>query len=75
MARQSISLTEQNDLWLRNHVESVGDYANKSELVNDLIRRARRAEAINGKLAHSEKSGFSAQSADQMLAEFKSSIK
>lgn len=53
----------------------MGDYANKSELVNDLIRRARRAEAINGKLAHSEKSGFSAQSADQMLAEFKSVIK
>jgi antitoxin ParD1/3/4 len=24
MARQSISLTEQNDLWLRNHVENVG---------------------------------------------------
>lgn len=52
-----------------------GDYINKSELVNDLIRRARRAEAINGKLANSEKSGFSDQSADQMLAEFKSSIK
>ena len=51
------------------------DYANKSELVNDLIRRVRRAEAINGKLAHLEKSGFSAQSADQMLAEFKSVIK
>ena len=75
MARQSISLTEQNDLWLRNHVKNIGDYANKSELVNDLIRRARRAEAINGKLAHSEKSDFNAQSADQMLVEFKASIK
>ena len=58
MARQSISLTEQNDLWLRNHVENVGDYTNKSESVNDLIRRARRAEAINGKLANSEKKRF-----------------
>ena len=58
MARQSISLTEQNDLWLRNYVENVGDYTNKSELVNDLIRRARRAEAINGKLANSEKKRF-----------------
>jgi len=71
MARQSISLTEKNALWLRNHVENIGDYANKSELVNDLIRRARRAEAINSKLAKSEQSGFSAQSADEMLAEFK----
>ncbi|WP_394192645.1 type II toxin-antitoxin system ParD family antitoxin [Pseudoalteromonas atlantica] len=75
MARQSISLTEKNDLWLRNHVENIGDYANKSELVNDLIRRARRAEAINSKLAKSEQSGFSAQSADEMLAEFKSKTK
>jgi len=75
MARQSISLTEKNDLWLRNHVENMGDYANKSELVNDLIRRARRAEVINNKLAKSERSGFSTQSADEMLVEFKSNIK
>lgn len=75
MARQSISLTEQNDLWLRNHVENIGDYANKSELVNDLIRRARRAEAINSKLLKSEKSGFTNQSADEILTEFKLNVK
>lgn len=75
MARQSISLTEKNDLWLRNHIENVGDYANKSELVNDLIRRARRAEAINSKLLKSEKSGFTNQSADETLTEFKLNVK
>ncbi|ASM55243.1 MULTISPECIES: hypothetical protein [Pseudoalteromonas] len=75
MARQSISLTEKNDLWLRNHIENVGDYANKSELVNDLIRRARRAEAINSKLLKSEKSGFTNQSADEILTEFKLNVK
>jgi antitoxin ParD1/3/4 len=75
MPRQSISLTEQNDLWLRNHVDEVGDYANKSELVNDLIRRARRAEAINQKLIKSELSGFTQQSAIEMLSEFKLSTK
>ncbi len=75
MARQSISLTEKNDLWLRNHIENVGDYANKSELVNDLIRRARRAEAINSKLLKSEKSGFTNQSADEVLTEFKLNVK
>lgn len=75
MARQSISLTEKNDLWLRNHIENVGDYANKSELVNDLIRRARRAEAINSKLLKSEKSGFTNQSADEILTEFKLNFK
>ncbi|WP_352295842.1 CopG family transcriptional regulator [Pseudoalteromonas sp. 20-MNA-CIBAN-0454] len=75
MARQSISLTAKNDLWLRNHIENVGDYANKSELVNDLIRRARRAEAINSKLLKSEKSGFTNQSADEVLTEFKLNVK
>lgn len=75
MPRQSISLTEQNDLWLRNHVENVGDYANKSELVNDLIRRARRAEAINRKLEQAEMGGFSELSPHEILTEFKSSIK
>lgn len=75
MARQSISLTEKNDLWLRNHIENVGDYANKSELVNDLIRRARRAEAINSKLLKSEQSGFTNQSADEILTEFRLNAK
>lgn len=75
MPRQSITLTAGNDAWLKDHVENVGDYANKSELVNDLIRSARRAEAINGKLAAAEQSGFVQQSADEMLAEFKSEMK
>ena len=47
MPRQSITLTEKNDAWLKRHVDDTREYANKSELVNDLIRRARRAEEIN----------------------------
>jgi antitoxin ParD1/3/4 len=75
MPRQSITLSDQNDTWLCEHVEKIGDYANKSELVNDLIRRARRAEAINQKLAVAEHSGFIEQSSAQMLAEFKADLK
>lgn len=75
MPRQSITLTEQNDSWLRNHVDHVQDYANKSELINDLIRSARRAEAINRSLEAAENSGFVSQSASEMLAEFKSQLK
>jgi antitoxin ParD1/3/4 len=71
MPRQSISLTAQNDAWLKDHVENIGDYANKSELVNDLIRRARRAESINKKLEIAENSGFTDQSPNELLAEFK----
>jgi len=75
MPRQSITLTSQNDLWLKNHVEHIQDYSNKSELINDLIRSARRAEAINKKLDDAEKSGFTDQSASEILAEFKSQLK
>ncbi|MDO6475902.1 CopG family transcriptional regulator [Alteromonas sp. 1_MG-2023] len=71
MPRQSITLTEKNDAWLRQQVEEAGEYANKSELVNDLIRRARRAEIINHRLAIAEKSGVSHQSPADMLEEFK----
>jgi antitoxin ParD1/3/4 len=71
MPRQNISLTEQNDLWLRNQVEYVGKYANKSELVNDLIRRARKAEVINKKSEMAEINEFTEQSPQEVLAEFK----
>jgi len=74
MPRQSISLTAQNDAWLKHHVENIGDYANKSELVNDLIRRARRSENINKKLETAEHSGFTEQTPDELLAEFKSQL-
>jgi len=72
MPRQSITLTKHNDAWLKKHMEEVQEYSNKSELINDLIRSARRAEAINRKLELAEKSGFVSQSADDMLEEFKS---
>jgi antitoxin ParD1/3/4 len=72
MPRQSVTLTESNNSWLNSHVENIGDYAN--ELINDLIRRARRAEFINQKLSKAEKSNFVSQSPDEILAEFKADI-
>ena len=74
MPRQSITLTKHNDAWLKKHVEDIQDYSNKSELINDLIRSARRAEAINRKLELAENSGFISQSAGDMLEEFKSEL-
>jgi antitoxin ParD1/3/4 len=74
MPRQSITLTKHNDAWLKKHVEDVQDYSNKSELINDLIRSARRAEAINRKLSLAENSGFVKQNASDMLEEFKSEL-
>jgi len=77
MARQSISLTQPNDEWLKNQVKSK-EYSSKSELVNDLIRQARNQQIkidwINSKLEKAEKSGFTNLSKDQILAEAKSKL-
>lgn len=75
MARQSITLTKQNDDWLKSQVGESGEYANKSELVNDLIRRARRAEFINQKLASAESSGFVEQSEDEIIESFREALR
>ncbi|KAA5531839.1 ribbon-helix-helix domain-containing protein [Paenimyroides baculatum] len=66
MARQSISLTEPNDQWLKNQVDNK-EYASKSELVNDLIRQARKQEWIKEKLENAEKSGFTTDSKEEIL--------
>jgi len=74
MTRQSISLTEPNDQWLKKLVDQK-EYSSKSELVNDLIRQARNQQAqidwIRAKLEKSEKSGFTADSKEQILAQSK----
>lgn len=77
MARQSISLTPPNDEWLKAQVENL-EYSSKSELVNDLIRQARKQEAeidwIRTKLEKAEKSGFTSHTKEQILAEAKALV-
>jgi antitoxin ParD1/3/4 len=74
MSRQSISFTEPNNDWLNSLVESK-EYSSKSEIINDLIRKARESakevEFIRMKLALAEKSGFTNESAAEILAESK----
>jgi len=75
MTRQSISFTEPNDDWLKAQIENK-EYSSKSELVNDLIRQARKQQAqidwISSKLDKAEKSGFTSDSKEQILAQSKS---
>lgn len=77
MARQSISITEPNDKWLKSQVENK-EYASKSELVNDLIRQARKQQAqidwISSKLEKAEKSGFTTDSKQDILAQSKAML-
>ncbi|MCP5443655.1 MAG: CopG family transcriptional regulator [Chromatiaceae bacterium] len=70
MPRQSISLTRPNDAWLKSLVDSE-EYASKSEVVNDLIRKAREIETIRARLIAAEQSGFIKQSRSEILAEIK----
>lgn len=77
MARQSISFTGPNDEWLKTQVDNQ-EYSSKSELVNDLIRQARNQQIvidwIRVKLEKSEKSGFTNDSKEQILAQSKSKL-
>lgn len=75
MARQSISLTQPNDEWLKSQVDKQ-EYSSKSELVNDLIRQARKQQRqidwIGAKLGKAESSGFSTDSKEEILLKSKS---
>jgi antitoxin ParD1/3/4 len=75
MARQSISLTKPNDEWLKAQVNSE-EYTSKSELINDLIRQARKQQVqvdfIRAKLDKSESSGFSEDNKEAILKQSKS---
>jgi len=75
MARQSISFTKPNDEWLKAQLEKQ-EYSSKSELINDLIRQARKQQAqidwIRAKLDKSERSGFTDNTKEQILNQSKS---
>ena len=77
MVRQSISFTKPNDEWLKAQVDN-DEYSSKSELVNDLIRQARKQQAqidwIRAKLERAEESGFTDDTKEQILAQSKSSL-
>lgn len=75
MARQSISLANQNDEWLKQQVANE-EFTSKSEAVNYLIKQARErdehVEFVRMKLDKAEKSGFAKKQAkEEMLIEFK----
>lgn len=78
MTRQSISLANQNDEWLKTQVANE-EFSSKSEAVNYLIKQARDrdeyVEFVRMKLDIAEKSGFAKkQTREEMLAEFKKKL-
>ena len=75
MSRQSISFTKPNDEWLKAQVDN-NEYSSKSELVNDLIRQARKQQIeidwVRAKLDKAEESGFTSNNKNEILAQSKS---
>ena len=74
MIRQSISVSEPNDEWLKSQIAKA-EYSSKSEAINDLIRKARRQqleiEQISAMLMKAEQSGFTDENPEELLANFK----
>ena len=77
MSRQSITLANQNDEWLKQQVAKE-EFTSKSEAVNYLIKQAREQDAyvdfVRMKLDKAEKSGFSTKTKEELLAEIKKKL-
>ena len=82
IVKKSISVTEQQNDWIKAHVER-GHYGNESEVMRDLIRERQMREqdtpaaikAIRAKLIEAENSDFTDQSAKEILAEIKAELR
>ncbi len=78
MTRQSISLTEPNDEWLKEQLKQE-EYSSKSELINDLIRKEREKqkeiEWLRLKLLEGEQSGFTNLSSEEILAQSREQLR
>jgi antitoxin ParD1/3/4 len=78
MARQSITLANQNDEWLKQQVANK-EFTSKSEAVNYLIKQARSREEyyefVQNKIEKAEKSGYSTLTKEELLAKIKSKYK
>ncbi len=82
MTRASISISPPNDEWIQSQIKSK-EFSSRSEVLNDLIRRARedqeKNEYIRAKLIASEKSverhGWVDKDRDEILVEFKDRLR
>jgi antitoxin ParD1/3/4 len=82
IVKKSISVTDRQNAWIRAQIES-GRYGNESEVVRDLIRERQLREldtpaaikTIRAKLLEAEGSGFTKQSAEDILAEIKAELR
>ena len=82
MVKKSISVTDHQDSWIKAQI-TTGNFGNESEVVRELIRERQtkeqetpaQIEAIRNKLIKAEKSGFTEQSAAEILKEIKDGLR
>lgn len=82
MVKKSISVTDRQNNWIKAQIKT-GHYGNESEVVRELIRERQikeqesptEIEAIRSKLIEAEKSGFTEQSAEEILREIKGNLR
>ena len=75
MVKKSISVTDQQNNWIKAQIKT-GHFGNESEVVRELIRErqireqesAAEIKAVRAALIAGEMSGFSDQSASEILA-------
>ena len=74
MQRKTITVTEQQDSWIKSQVDS-GQYGNDSEYLRELIRLDQeyklRIEVLRSALIEGEKSGISERSMADILNDAK----
>lgn len=77
MTRQSITLANQNDEWLKEQI-SKEEFTSKSEAVNYLIKQAREREEYHNyvqmKIDSGLKSSFSTKTKEELLVEIKNRL-
>ena len=76
--RANLLISESNEKWIQAQIGSK-EFSSRSEVLNDLIRKARKTEAIRERLKLAETSaeerGWVTRTADQMLDGFKESAR
>jgi len=78
MVKRTYSITETLDQYVKGRINS-GEYATDSEYLRELIRRDqeenREIAYIRSKLIKAEQSGFTNQSKEEILEEFKAELR
>ena len=81
MVKKSITVTDQQSGWIRSQIDG-GLYGNESEVIRELIRERQLREqeatsgvdAIRAKLIRAEQSGFTDQTAEEVLRDIKNGL-